>query len=95
MTSVQEYAAREARYICEKRNPGVGYSQSNRWSWYDRCDDQGWLTRPLRGTAPVSSPARTTSPSMFCSARRTCRDGSQGMFPVSGATWTGRSRGSR
>lgn len=38
--SVAEYAAAEARYIAQC---DVGYSQPDRWTWYDHCDWDGWL----------------------------------------------------
>lgn len=40
--SVAEYAASEARYIAQC---DVGYSQPDRWTWYDNCDWNGWLLR--------------------------------------------------
>lgn len=89
MTSVQEYAAREARYICEKRNPGVGYSQTNRWSWYDRCDDQGWLNQTAEGDCSSLVTGAYNIAKHVLLGTPYVRDGSQGMFPVSGATWTG------
>lgn len=40
--SVAEYAAAEARYIAQC---DVGYSQPDRWTWYDNCDWDGWLLK--------------------------------------------------
>lgn len=44
---VADYAARQMRYWCAtKDHGGVGYSQPNRWTAYERSDWAGWLLAP-------------------------------------------------
>ena len=44
---VADYAARQMRYWCvTEDHGGVGYSQPNRWTAYERSDWAGWLLAP-------------------------------------------------
>ena len=87
--SVQEYAASEMRYLCAAEDPGVGYSQPARWSWYERCDNAGWLTSDADGdcSSMVAGCYNIAFHNELGSPYT--RDGTGGMFPVSNQTWTG------
>lgn len=87
--SVQEYAASEMKYLCDAEDPGVGYSQPARWSWYERCDNAGWLTSDADGdcSSMVAGCYNIAFHNELGSPYT--RDGTGGMFPVSNQTWTG------
>ena len=86
--SVQEYAASEMKYLCDAEDPGVGYSQPARWSWYERCDNAGWLTSDADGdcSSMVAGCYNIAFHNELGSPYT--RDGTGGMFPVSNQTWT-------
>lgn len=87
MVTVAEYAASEMRYICLTNDfGGVGYSQSNRWTWYNNCNNEGWRTGP--GEADCSSAVGGCYNFAFHNVLGTDWADSL-MLPTDGRTWTG------
>lgn len=85
--TVPEYAASEMRYLCLTGDyGGVGYSQSNRWTWYHNTDDAGWRTGP--GEADCSSAVGGAINFAFHNVFGSAWDDSL-MLPTDERTWTG------
>lgn len=89
MTTVNEYAASEMRYICASPGPSIGYSQPFRTTLWTALDDAGYLTKSAEAdcSAAVSICHNVALHNVLGTPYN--RVGSHGMFPVSGATWTG------